>query len=335
MRGHRSNAQWPGGWLVRFDPGAVWIGGEKVSLSKDILWQEGTQRKLAPLSYPGGKGRMAAKIIPLLPPHTVYVEPFCGAASVFWRKGLPVTTNSQNYREVLNDLDENIANFFKILRDNPEELIRRLVFTPYARSSHADARERIGADVCDVQKAVDYFVLSQQSFGSRYNSSFGVRKKGDNGSVTWCNKVDRLYQYVERLRRTVVESTCALKCISRWDSPQTFFYVDPPYPFETQHYNTSTYTQDDFAALVDLLSKCKGSVVLSCMPNDAVPDSWHSVDIVSSRSIKKQIGTKRKQTVEKLWIVDRSANIPDNLQRAAQDAQANIREKKLTLFDVG
>lgn len=305
-----------------------------MSLSRDVLWQEATQHKLAPLSYPGGKGRMASKIVPLLPPHTVYVEPFCGAASVFWRKGLPVTTNSHNYREVLNDIDGNIVNFFKVLRDSPEELIRRLVFTPYARSSHASARERIGADVCDVQKAVDYFVLSQQSFGRVYNGAFGVSKKSRNESHVWCNKVDRLYQYVERLRRTVIESTCALECISRWDSPQTLFYVDPPYPGTVQKYNLPTYTQDDFAALVDILSKCKGSVVLSCMSNNAVPDSWESVDIAASRSIKKQVGTKRKQEVEKVWIVDRSANIPDSLQNAAQDAQTNIRERNLTLFDM-
>lgn len=72
----------------------------------------------SPLSYYGGKQRMAKNIIPLIPQHTVYVEPFCGGATILFKKPWPNVTNTHHYREVINDLDNNLIYFFKTLRDN-------------------------------------------------------------------------------------------------------------------------------------------------------------------------------------------------------------------------
>ena len=82
-----------------------------------------------PFGYYGGKQRMVSKILPLIPKHTVYIEPFFGGGSVFFRKPYPAISDNSHYREVINDFDERAINFFRVLQDkNKFEILQHKLF---------------------------------------------------------------------------------------------------------------------------------------------------------------------------------------------------------------
>ena len=259
-----------------------------------------------PFSYYGGKQRLAPKIIPLIPRHTVYVEPFCGGATVFFRKPWPQVTNNNHYREVLNDTDKRIVNFFEQMRDNPDELTRRIALTPFSQHEHTVVARQPTDD--PIEQARRWYVDVNQSFINRPHGGWQTGTYGRNLSATWQNKLGDLWSAAERLRGVSLDCNDALKVIDRWDSPQTFFYCDLPYPGTDQgHY--SGYSQADFDALVQTLDKCQGSFMLSCYPQAEIPDDWErfefSAHCAASRQGKAGVGRDKSRKATTAEIGDR------------------------------
>lgn len=251
-----------------------------------------------PFSYYGGKQRMASKIVPLIPKHTVYCEPFVGGAAILFAKPWPDVSNTDHYREVINDLDGDLINFFQQLRDNGEELCRQLGLTPYSEEEYRISKDFSNCD--DMERARRYYVNIQQSFSNKLNSGWGRGKYSRNLSATWINKISCLPGYIDRMLPITISNINALKFIKDWDSPQTFFYCDPPYPSTDQgHYDG--YTVEDFEALIDTLSNIDGSFMLSCYEVDgvAIPDDWEqfSFSAAMSASFGKTLHKKRIETV--------------------------------------
>jgi DNA adenine methylase len=180
-----------------------------------------------PISYYGGKQRMAQHIIPLIPKHTVYVEPFTGGGAVLFKKPYPRIRSNHDYREVINDIDGHLINFYKQLRDNGEELIRRLELTPFSREEHKESKNLDDPD--PIERARKYFVNIMQGFSNILNASWTVGIYGRNLQQTFSNKVDNLKLYLKRMRSIAIENRDAIEIIKQYDSPQTFFYCDPPY----------------------------------------------------------------------------------------------------------
>ena len=280
------------------------------------------------ITYYGGKQRMAGKIVPLLPRHTVYVEPFAGSAAIMFAKPWLPTTR-RHYREVLNDLSGELVNLYRVVRDPTKgpELVRLLQLTPYARSEHACTRQ-IDVSDNDIERAWAYYVNIQMSFSHRLHGGWRTGVFNEAPAATWLKKIERLPDYLGRLCGVHIECDDAINIIKRWDSPQTLFYCDPPYPDTFQgHY--AGYTQDEFAALVAALSACQGSFVLSCYPNAAVPADWERFEFRTrcSASGQGRTGTKRDKTraataeelgdrtrTEVVWRVDRSDSARDEIK---------------------
>lgn len=260
------------------------------------------------ISYYGGKQRIASKIVPLIPPHTVYVEPFCGGASIMFAKGVPEITNGHHYREVLNDKDERLVNLYRVMREQPEELIRRLMLTLYSEAEHKLAKEicSASADRYDpVTRAWAYYVNIQQSFSNTLDRGWSRKVYGRNNGATWANKVAELYLFIGRMKEAFISSTDALICIDQWDSPQTFFFCDPPYPESNQgHYGG--YTEADLQALVAKLDSIQGSFLLTCYGTD-VPESWerYEIEAYSSASGTGLVGSDRSRKATKEEMGDR------------------------------
>lgn len=237
---------------------------------------------------------MVHHIVPLIPRHTVYAEPFAGGAAVMFAKPWPAVTNTHHYREVINDIDDNLVNFYRQLRDNGEKLCRLLSLT-----THSENEYRLAKDFgcCDaLERARRYFVNIQQSFSSKLNGGWSRSKYGRNFAATWMVKVDNLHEYIDRMRSVYISNTCALKFIEQWDSSQTFFYCDPPYPGAEQgHY--SGYALDDYKRLIEKLSGIKGSFILSNydQPVD-VPDNWEKFEFGATCTADKK-RTKRTEVV--------------------------------------
>ena len=276
------------------------------------------------ISYYGGKQRIASRIVKLLPKHTVYCEPFCGGGAVFWAKPWPKVTNTSHYREILNDKDERIINFYRCLQ-NPEtrmELIERLELTLYSEAEYWKAKDiDIGTHV---DRAWAYYVNIMQSFSNKLNGGWGRDVFTNNSAATWMNKVHNLRQYLQRMAAIYISCQDALTCIQQWDAPQTCFYCDPPYPGTDQgHYKG--YSTADFQNLVDCLNNIKGSFVLSCYDFDGmkIPTRWERFEIETycSASGKGKIKAdrSRKATADELGNRKRTEVIYRVIQREVRD----------------
>lgn len=250
-----------------------------------------------PFSYYGGKQRLISRLLPLVPKHTVFVEPFCGGGTMFFRKPFPAITASHDYREVINDRDRRVVGFFEQLRDNPEELMRVIAATPYAREEHALAR--VDTPENPIESARRWYTSLMQSFSNSASNGWGTAVFGGNPSATWQSRFGDLWPAAERLRGVYLECDDALKLIERWDSPQTFFYCDPPYPGTEQgHY--SGYTTAEFVKLIRLLERCDGSSMVSCYPIDGLEcdDRWERFEFTThaSSSARGRVGPGRNKS---------------------------------------
>lgn len=227
------------------------------------------ERLRAPAWYFGGKGNMLGKLLPLIPGGgQPYVEPYCGAASVFFaRDPAPV--------EVLNDLDGDVVNLFRCLQDREtfEELRHRIMWTPYARAELARALDVLKDDAASpVDRAWAFFVAKNQSTGGapktigNWGRTF-VSAGGMAGtSNSWIMRQSMLDAWRWRLLHAQIDNRDALEVIRYWDTPEAVFYLDPPYHLDTR-VNKSVYANEQDHAhherLVETILACKGAVVLS------------------------------------------------------------------------
>lgn len=242
---------------------------------------------------------MASRIVKLIPQHTVYVEPFAGGAAVLFRKPLPTTTNVNHYREVINDVDQDLVNFYRMMRERPDELIEACQLSLQSRADYAASRDTHNDDI---ERARRYFVNLSQSFANKRDDGWRVSRFGCNDALSFANRRKRLPQCVARFNAVYVECDDAVSVIKRWDSPHTFFYCDPPYPGTRQgHY--SGYTLDDYAKLVAALDDCAGSFILSNYAQDIEPRDCERNDISArcSAANGKNKTANRKRT-EVLWL---------------------------------
>lgn len=277
-----------------------------------------------PVSYYGGKQRIALEIIQHIPMHTVYCEPFCGGAAVMFKKPHPKVTNNSLYREIINDTDGHLINFYKQLRDNGDELVRRLMLTPYSEQEHKDAKRLDVED--DIERARKYYVNISQSFSNVLNRSWSRNTYGMNHAKTWVNKTTKLGDFIDRMSGVHISCCDAIKCIKDWDSPQTFFYIDPPYPGADQgHY--SGYTVEDFNDLIDTLKTAKGSFILSCYQQENMPDEWECVEIKANMSAARCSNKKINKRTELIWIKQASEKPRQEIQKLYASGKYNCFKK--------
>jgi len=273
------------------------------------------------VSYYGGKQRLASKIAKLLPPHTVYGEPFAGGLAVMFAKGLPIVTRDDSYREAINDTNRALITLYRVCQDRAgrRELLIRLRYTPFAKEEYRRAvaiyNDPEGHSDLDVAWAT--FVNLTMSFANKASSGWGFSMLGGNIVTTYDNRKVRLAKTLARFSGVSIDCQDALTFIDTWDSPHTCFYCDPPYPDTTQgHY--SGYSQEDFQRLVDKLSTCQASFVLSCYANQAVPEEWARVEFSASVSAangrQRVSGQAKLRSTEVVWVMDRSHAVRADIQ---------------------
>jgi len=236
-----------------------------------------------PITYYGGKQSMLDEIIPMIPPHKIYCEPFFGGGAVFFAK-------RPSYLEVINDTNDRLITFYEVMRDNFDELNEMIRDTLHSEFIHLVARDIYynRVEATKIQIAWSVWVLTNMSFaGSIYGGW-----KWDNGSsgghsARVIHKYrDEFIQLKNRLQDVQISKKDALEVIRKRDTPETFFYLDPPYPGAFQaHYRG--YTMKQFADLLNVLSGLRGMFLLSNFPSQTlkyfiVKNGWNF------RIIKKQ-----------------------------------------------
>lgn len=258
-----------------------------------------------PFPYYGAKGRLAGQIVDLMPRHRVYVEPFAGSAAVLFAKPAARV-------EVVNDLDRNVTTFFRVLRDTPDELIRALRYTPYARDEFA-AADLSEEGLTDLERARRFFVRTTQGHnaagsGGRAGWSNGIRANHTDATGTR-NLVERLDQVAERLRTVVVDNRDAAEVIAAHDSDDTVFYLDPPYLSGTRtcgrDYAHEADGEDFHRSLAVALRQVHGHVLLSGYPSplyEELYEGWDRLEIAVHRAATNSRGrTDVPRGLEVIW----------------------------------
>jgi len=291
------------------------------------------------ISYYGGKVRMAPHILPHIEaiPHTVYCEPFCGGAALLFAKPRRSVTNNDHYREVINDRSDLLINMYRVAVEQREAFELKLKATLYSQSEY-----RRAIAICknpdgysDLEKAWAYYVNIQQSFSNKLNGGWAAQVLTRNSAATWDAKKYCLSETLDRIADVHISCEDAIACIRRWDSPQTLFYIDPPYPEANQgHYGG--YTLDDWRQLCKTLDGIQGSYVLSNYPQPIEPESAQQrVEIDAHSSAAKVVGRDRtrKATAEEmgdrsrtevLWICDRSSAARGELHGIMRHEQLSL-----------
>jgi DNA adenine methylase len=252
------------------------------------------------LRYYGGKWKLAPWIISHFPPHKNYVEPCGGAASVLLQK-------PRSPLETYNDLDGNVVNFFRVLRDQPEELIRKIRLTPWARAEYElSLSYQFGGD--EVERArrfaiMQWMAVAGQPSGWRKMHDYRARRGACAFDLT---NLD-LESIAARLIGVQVESIDALDCIRLFDNDGTLFYFDPPYVMQTRTVATQYLIEVDNDFHIEaaaLLRNAQGFVVVSGYACDLYTElyeahGWHRVD----KEAQTNSGGKR---IESLWLSPRT-----------------------------
>lgn len=239
-----------------------------------------------PLSYIGGKNRIANQIISLIPEHTTYVEPFAGGAQVLFRK-------EPSEVEVLNDIDGELVNFYRVCQLHHHELLRFLNFSLLSRQWYELLARTAPQDLTDVQRAARYFLLQKCSFGGRVdrqNFAIHVTKRPTFTPKRIPEMIDAAYQ---RLQGVLIECLPYQQVLSRYDRPTSFFYIDPPY-YGVQAYKHN-FSHDDFCALEPCLRDLKGKFLFSINDHPVIRQlfgSFRIAEISLPYSIQKHAGRR-------------------------------------------
>ena len=253
-----------------------------------------TKRPL--LRYHGGKWKLAPWIIQQLPTHKIYTEAYGGSASILLRK-------KRSDTEVYNDLDDELYNLFRVVRERGTELQEAIRLTPFSRTEFFLSYESSDNPLEQARRTV---VRSFQGFGSNsHDMSTGFRNDSNrNAAEDWKNYPPNFDFMIERLRGVIIENTNAQNIIKHHDSCETLHYVDPPYCAVTRNYGRDykyEMTTDDHRDLSAVLRRCKGMVVLSgyacdLYDKELYPD-WH-------RLTKNTMADGAKPRTEVLWLND-------------------------------
>ena len=255
--------------------------------------------------YPGSKWSIAEWIIGHFPAgyeKMVYLEPFVGSGAVFFNKNPGAV-------ETINDLDSNIVNLFRVLRDDPDELRRVLALTPYSREEYD-----LSFEPCEepIEKARRYMVRTTQAIGAKMhnNEKCGWRNhkqmKIGGTACKWGGIVDTIDEAASRLRGDTthlvqIEHMDALRLIERYNYPDTLMYLDPPYVRHTRRSGALYKHEMDDAAqheLLDLITCSKAKIIISGYESELYNTAlfgWHKDSTMSQT-------TSTEMATETIWM---------------------------------
>jgi len=262
-------------------------------------------KKLIAFGWYGGKYSHLDWLLPLLPSCKHYCEPFAGSGAVLLNRApSPI--------ETYNDLDGEVVNFFRVLRNRKEELIQAILLTPFSREEFALACN-LDPNLSNLERARRFYVrarqvrtgLAQKASIGRWANCKNTSRAGMSGVVSrWLGAVDHLPWIAERLLRVQFENRPAVDVIALYDSYETLFYCDPPYIHETRGDNNAyaiEMTDKDHCNLADVLNASKGSVAISNYQCELMDKLYHKPKWSKHVAPAKTNHATKGKRVEVLW----------------------------------
>ena len=209
----------------------------------------------SPLAYIGGKSKLSDTIIGMMPEHKAYCEVFAGAAWVLFRK-------EPSHVEVLNDLDGELVAFYRVLQNHFEEFVKQFKWLLVSREQFKDWKNQMEAGgLTDIQRGARYYYLQRLCFGGRVrNRTFGTAPSRPP-RFNLLRMEEELSAVHIRLARVTIEHLAWKDMVARYDRPETFFYLDPPY-YKAPYYNHNMELPD-YEEMAALLAGIQGKFLLS------------------------------------------------------------------------
>ena len=258
------------------------------------------------LRWHGSKWRIAEWVISNFPPHRVCVEPFGGSAGVLLRKPRVVT-------DVYNDLDGDVVNLFRVIRDRADELARAIALTPYAREEYQELYEPCSDDLERARRFMARSFMGMSSKGA-------IRKSGFDARINPDGYVGRLRSLAElpgeiliaaaRFTRVLIENVPAIDLLERYDRSDVLIYLDPPYVASTRSHGKlyrHEMTDDDHARLLKRAQAARAMVCISGYHSDLYDEhlgDWRRVETDA-------YADDGRERIEVLWLNPAAVDILD------------------------
>lgn len=246
------------------------------------------------LKYPGAKNRIAPWICKYIPQHRNYVEPFLGSGAIFFNK-------EPSYIEILNDIDCDVVNFFRVLREREDEFIRKISLTPYSREEYGNAYKTT-EEVDALEQARRFAVKCWQGFGcgNRYKNGYrrGIGDTSPNPAKAWKELPETLQYAADRLKNAQIESVDAIRLIEDMKGNNTFIYCDPPYLQDTRKKYLYNHEMDDIhhKKLLETILKSDCKIMISGYENELYNEmltGWNK----AHKNTTAECSIKRTETI--------------------------------------
>ncbi|MDR0672415.1 MAG: DNA adenine methylase [Zoogloeaceae bacterium] len=272
----------------------------------DLVYMRGHGRRRIVFGWYGGKFSHLDWLLPLLPECNHYCEPFAGSGAVLLnREPSPV--------ETYNDIDGDVVNFFRVLRDQHEELIRAIALTPFSREEYHRAIHGSADAISEVEQARRFYVKARQTrTGLAQTASLGrwancknTSRAGMSGVVSrWLGGVDALDDIAQRLIRVQIENRPAVDVIRLYDSPRTLFYCDPPYLHVTRG-DAKAYgfemDERQHREFAEAANECEGMVAVSGYDHPLMDALFEPGRWFKTQGPDKTIHSTKGKRSEVLW----------------------------------
>ncbi len=234
-------------------------------------------------------------IIQFIPEHKVYLEPYFGSGAVFFNK-------TEAKIETINDMDCEVVNLFRVIREHPDELAKATEMTPYSRVEYEKAYCKNTADT-EIERARKFLIRCWLGMGNSntYRNGFRTSQQSNSPKTTkhWEELPERILLAAERLKHAQIENLDALELLKRYDTKDVFIYLDPPYlpemrkPYLYKH----EMTTEDHIKLLKTIKAHPGRILLSGYDNELynkILNDWNKAE----KQTQAECGIKRTET---LW----------------------------------
>jgi len=281
----------------------------------------------SPIKWVGGKSRLRKEIISLLPEHSCYVEPFCGAAWVLFGK-------APSKVEIINDIDGNLVNFFRVLKTKPEEFLASFDWELVSRAEFQRLAQLDPSTLSDVEQARRFYYLIMAGWGGELNYPRFQTSITDGGHGNrLIGALETLRQRVEpihnRLKTVIIENLDWRKCIERYDRPGAFMYIDPPYPGNGVNYVHNMRTWEEHYELAARLAQSKCKWILSSYDNEQIRNLYADqtiIPVTSSSGMRKALHDTDRVVVKEVLILNyhvHDMTVPNGLKQSSSEETIN------------
>jgi DNA adenine methylase len=250
-------------------------------MNKQII---NTIEPLAP--YIGGKVKLSKTIIPKIEaiPHTIYAEPFVGMGGIFFRRTKPASA------EAINDIGGDLVNLFRIVQRFPKALMEHLKYQLTARGEFQRQKNIPPQTLTDIERAARFLYLQATTFGGKTGGTFGV-SKSRSARFNYIKMQNKIEKAAERLASVTIENLDFEDFITRYDSPQTLFYLDPPYYKCEHYYGKNIFKREDFTRIAKILATIEGNFILSINDTPQIRETFKTFQI-EQVSLKYSVASK-------------------------------------------